>query len=554
MPKQNLIEEQARKAILDGMAIVANIVGATLGPRGKTVILSRPAGIPGPPLITKDGVTVARYISLSDPFENEGAKLIQEVAGKTNSEAGDGTTAATILCHAIFKEGNRLIAAGHNAMAIERGIHRAAAAVRGHLKKIAQPVDQGDLEAIRNVAMIAANSDRDLGQHIAQALHKVGVEGVVMVDTSPTIETTLELSEGLQFERGFISPHFIVNRAQAVTVYDNCNVFVTDRRLIDGDLMAKFLQLYMEMLGQAPLIIIAEDVAEGALQVLAVNNGKQLNIGGRILACQVCPIKAPGSGPAKKDEIEDIAVFTGAQAFTVARGDDILKASKDDFGSAGKVIVAPGRTTIINGEGSPLRVENRKDEIRSRIADPAIKEFERAQLERRLALLSSSIATIKIGSSVHSKLLEKRDRVEDSVSATRAALKEGIVPGGGMALLRCIPVLRALRENIDANEGAGVDVVLQALDRPLHRLASNAGASGDLIVGRALEPAPCPGWGYNAELDRFEDLVAAGIVDPVKVVRLALENSAELAGLLLTSAAMVVDIPEPLTAADARPR
>jgi chaperonin GroEL len=554
MSKQNLIEEQARKAILDGMETVANIVGATLGPRGKTVILGRPAGIPGPALITKDGVTVARYISLPDPFENEGAKLIQEVAGKTNSEAGDGTTAATILCHALFKEGNRLIAAGHNAMAVERGIRRAVDCCRDHLKQMARPIDQADLASIRNVAMIAANSDPELGGIISKALHKVGVEGVVMVDTSPTIDTTLELSEGLQFERGFISPHFIVNRAQAVTIYDNCNIFVTDRRLIDGELIGKFLGNYLGMCGQAPLVIIAEDVAEGALQVLAVNNGKQLSINGRILPCQVCPVKAPGSGPTKKEELEDIAVFTGAQAFTIARGDDILKATKDDFGSAAKVVIANGRTTIIDGQGSPLRIENRKDEIRSRIADPAIKEFERAQLERRLALLSSSIATIKIGSSVHSKLLEKRDRVEDSVNATRAALKEGIVPGGGMALLHCIPHLRRLRENIDAAEAAGVDVVLRALDRPLHRLASNAGASGDLIVGQALEAAPCPGWGFNAATGKFEDLLLAGIIDPVKVVRLALENSAELAGLLLTSAAMVVDVPETPTTVNTGPR
>ncbi len=374
--------------------------------------------------------------------------------------------------------------------------------------------------------------------------------------------------EGLQFDRGFISPHFIVNRAQAVTIYENCNIFVTDRRLIDGELMGKFLQHYMTLVGQAPLLIIAEDVAEGALQVLAVNNGKQLNIGGRILACQVCPVKAPGSGPSKKEELEDIAVFCGATAFMIGRGDDILKASKDDFGSAAKVIVAPGRTTIVDGEGSPLRLDNRKDEIRTRIADPQIKEFERAQLERRLALLSSSIATIKIGSNVHAKLLEKRDRVEDSVNATRAALKEGVVPGGGMALMRSIPILRALLDKSSTDDSAGIDVVLQALDRPLHRLATNAGASGDLMVGKVMELVDGAGpyesqddyasdlseWGYNAERDQIENLFDAGIIDPVKVVRLALENSAELAGLLLTSAGMIVDIPEPPTAADPRPR
>lgn len=549
MAKQNLVEAEARGALLNGMETVANIVGATFGRRGKTVVLGRPMG---PAIITKDGVTVARYMSVSDPFENEGAKLIQEVAGKTNTEAGDGTTAATILCHAIFAEGNRLLAAGHNSMAVERGIQRAVEIVRIELKRLARPIDPTDLEAIRAVALIAANADQELGSVIAKAVHKVGVEGVVMVDTSPTTETTLETSEGLQFDRGFVAPSFMLNRAQGVTIYENCNIFITDRRLIDGELMGKFLLLYMTICGQSPLMIVAEDIAEGALQVLNVNNGKQLNIGGRILLCQVCPVKTPGSGPSKKEELEDIAVFCGAQAFTLARGDDILKATKDDFGSAAKVVITPGRTTIVNGAGSPLRLDNRKDEIRSRIADPGAKEFERAQLERRLALLSASIAVIKIGSSVHSKLLEKRDRVEDSVNATKAALKEGIVPGGGMALLRCIPVLEAALEGMVSQESVGLMIVLKALDRLLHRLASNAGDSGDLIVGKALEIVreaddSKSGWGYNAATMQFEDLVLAGIVDPVKVVRLALENSAELAGLLLTAAAIVVDVPDPIT-------
>jgi chaperonin GroEL len=558
MAKENQFEEEARKAILTGMATVAAIVGATLGPRGKTVILGRPMG---PALITKDGVTVARYISLPDPFENEGAKLIQEVAGKTNAEAGDGTTAATILCHAIFSEGNKIIAAGHNAMSVERGIQRAVGCVREELKKMAQPVDPKDITQIRHVAMIAANSDPVLGDVIARAVHRVGVEGVVMVDTSPTIDTDVEFSEGLQFDRGFLAPQFMLDRAKGVTVFENCNIFVTDRRLIDGELMGKFLLNYFVQCGQAPLLIIAEDVAEGALQVLVVNNQKRVQIAGRELFCQVCPVKAPGSGPTKKEELEDIAIFSGARAFVIAQGDDITTAGKDDFGSAAKVVITPTRTTIVNGEGSVLRLDTRKDEIRTRIAEPATKEFERAQLERRLALLSASIAVIKIGSAVHSKLLEKRDRVEDSVSATKAALKEGIVPGGGMALMRAIPALRAAIPKMAHEEQIGAQVILSVLDRPLHRLASNSGVSGDLIVGRVLQLVDGVGpyedaadftsslaeWGYNAATDRIENLVEAGVIDPVKVVRLALENSAELAGLLLTSAAMVVDIPEPTT-------
>lgn len=551
--KQNLKNELARTAILAGMAEVADIVGATLGPRGQTVVLDRPFGTP---LVTKDGVTVAKQISVPDPFQNAGAKLIQEVAQRTNMEGGDGTTAATILTHAIFKEGVKVVAAGANSMAIERGIHRAVASVVAHLASIAQPVAQDDIEQIRHVATIAANGDQEMGDVIARALHRVGLEGLCRVDTSPTLETTLEISEGLQIERGFLTPHFIIDRGRGVTLLKDANIFVTDRRMIDGEQAGKFLTRYLSLCGQAPLLIVAEDVAEGALQVLAVNNGKALNIGGRALQCTVVPIRAPGSGPTKKDELEDIAILSGARAYTVQNGDDITQVKEEDFGSASEIVITPHMTTIVGGAGPAVRVDTRKDELRSRIADPALKDFERTQLERRLALLSASIAVIKIGSSVHSKLLEKRDRVEDSVNATKAALKEGIVPGGGTALIRCLPALSQLILEMGGDEQIGARIVAQALSAPLHRLASNAGKSGDVIVQRVVEfgskvPRACAenypdtsNFGYNAEADRFEDLVEAGIVDPAKVVRLSLQNSAELAGLLLTSAALVVDVPE----------
>lgn len=539
MAKQILTGGEAHQALLRGMNKVADVVGATLGPRSGTVVLGRPMGAA---LVTKDGVTVAESISVSDPFENEGAKLIQEAARKTNQEAGDGTTAATILTRAMFLEGVKVVAAGHNAMAVERGMQKGVATVVAALADLAQPVDQTDLDAIRKVATISANSDTEMGDVIARAVHRVGLEGVVMVNTSPTLETTLEITEGLQFERGMVTPHFMTERSRGITIYEGCNVFVTDRRLIDQNHMGQFLENYLMVCGRVPLLIIAEDIAEGALQVLVVNAGRGL---------QVVPVKTPGSGATKKEELEDIAVWTGARAYTVAGGDDILKVKKEDFGSADRVIVSTRNTTIVGGHGQAIRVETRKDEIRSRIAEPEAKEFEKAQLERRLALLSASVAVIKIGSSVHSKLLEKRDRVEDSVNATKAALKEGIVPGGGVALIRCLPALQAMITSMDGEEKVGAEIVAKALTQPLWRLATNAGQSGDVIVGKveafnAYDTVPYKSpFGYNAATDRMEDLLEVGIIDPAKVVRLALQNSAELAGLLLTSAALVVDLPEP---------
>lgn len=568
--KQNLKNEDARKAILAGMAEVADIVGATLGPRGQTVILDRPFGAP---LVTKDGVTVAKQIAVPDVFENAGAKLIQEVAQKTNMEAGDGTTAATILTHAIFREGVKVVAAGANSMAIERGIHRAVATVVAQLAVLAQPIAKDQIDAIRHIATIAANGDKEMGDVIARAVHRTGIEGVCRVDTSPTIETTVDFTEGLQFERGLLAPYFMTDPGRGVAIHENCNIFVTDRRMIDQKQMAAFLELYGQIAGRAPLLIVAEDIAEGALQVLAVNSPPARASKNLPQIAPICPVRCPGSGATKKEEIEDIAIFCGARAYTLNTGEDFTALKLEDLGSADRVEVTPYRTTIIGGHGASIRLETRKDELRSRIAEPTVKEFEKGELERRLALLSTSVAVIKIGSSVHSKLLEKRDRVEDSVNATRAALKEGIVPGGGTALIRCLPALNDLIAKLDGgDEKTGARIVAQALTAPLHRLATNAGQSGDVIVGEVvamnfpdvwirthLEAGVdafienLKDWGYNAATDRFEDLIESGIVDPAKVVRLALQNSAELAGLLLTSAALVVDLPEPQSAVQPRP-
>jgi chaperonin GroEL len=557
--KQIKLKDDSRNAVLAGMNVVADLVGSTLGPKGQTVILGRQAGLHAAALVTKDGVTVARNISLPDSFENEGAKLIQEVAAKTNTMAGDGTTAATILTRAIFREGLRQVTAGADSQAVERGISLAIERVVQTLKAMAVKFEQADLAQLVAVATVAANGEVEVGEVIGKAVHLAGLEGNYTLDPSPTSQTTLEVSDGLQFERGFISPTFVTDRTRGMTVYENCRIFVTDRRLIDQKQTQTLIQMYVDALNKTPLLIIAEDVEGAALQILA---GGRLP-DGSALALMVCPVRAPGSGTDKKESLEDIAALTGARPYMVARGDQPEKAKLEDFGAADKVIVTPHRTTIIGGRGNPIVVETRKDELRSRIKDPETKEFVRAQLERRLAGLCASIAVIKIGSLVNSKLLEKRDRCEDSLNATIGALQEGVVPGGGTALIRCLPALSELILTMDGDRRIGAQIVARALTAPLHQLATNCGQSGDIIVGEVQamnDPekwmrrhlgkhemrnglcGPAAQWGWNAAMDEYQDLVGYGIVDPVKVVRLALENAGELAGLLLTSAGMVVDV------------
>lgn len=548
MPRQILFREDARAALLRGIAAVADAVGATLGPCGQTVVLARPLG---PPLVTKDGVTVAKNISLPDPMENEGAKLVQEVAQRTNSEAGDGTTAATILTHALYKEGLRQVTAGADPQSIERGIRSATACVVQALRDRAIPIAQTDMAQIASIATIAANGDTEMGTVIAHAVAAAGLEGNFSLDESPSLESSFTISEGLEFKRGLLAPHFMTDRARGQTVFERCNIFVTERRLIDPKLLEPFLQMYVRRAGDVPLLIVAEDIEGGALTLLAANHGRSL---------RVCPVRTPGSGPSKKEEIEDIAVLTGAKVFSVSRGDDPSVATLDDLGSADRVIITQHRTTIVGGHGSPLKIEARKDELRGRVADPDTTDFDKALCERRLAALAAKVAVIRIGSSVQSKLLEKRDRAEDSLNATLAALREGIVPGGGTALIRCLPSLESTIALLHGDLRTGATIVARALTAPLHRIATNAGKSGDIVVGEVvamnesslykdIHSLPVSSdisvWGYNATADRFEDMILAGIVDPVKVVRLALENAAEMVGLLLTSAALVVDLPVP---------
>lgn len=562
MPKEIRFHAEARKLLLAGMNEVADAVGATLGPRGQTNVLSRPFGAP---LVTKDGVTVARDIVLADRWANEGAKLIQEVAQKTNAIAGDGTTAATVLARALFAEGEKRVAQGADRRAIEYGMQRAVQVVIERLKQMATGIRQDDLKTITNVATIAANSDKEVGEVIAKAIHTVGLEGLVRFDQSPTTKTTFDVASGLQFERGYLSPVFINQPQRGEVVFQNPNIFVTDRRLIDPKVMIPFLQAYTQKAGKVPLVIICEDCEGAALQMLVVNNHKAL---------EVAVVRTPGVGPAKKEQIEDVAIYCGAKPYMVQTGEDPAKLIFEDLGSADAVIINAHQTAIVGGKGSELRIETRKDEIRSRLADTKIKDHEKHVLESRLALLSSAIAVIYIGASIQSKLLEKRDRVEDSVNATKAALEEGYVPGGGTALVRCLPYLREYMLTLEADARVGAAIVAEAIKRPLRTIAENAGVDPNAVVARVLglryedeqlafsdvfrpfrdgaHPMPvvprCDrliDWGYNAADDCFQNLVEAGIVDPVKVVRLALENAAELAGLLLTTAALIVEFPDP---------
>ena len=539
MSKQFLLHDEARAAILRGMNTAADIVGSTLGPLGGTVVLGRPAGY-GPAKVTKDGVSTAAELELPDPWENEGAKLIIEVAKRTNQEAGDGTTAATILTRAIFREGCRQITAGCNPHAIKRGIQQAVVCVTDELKRIAQPIprigDIPDLDTLIHIATIAANGDAEIGTVIGEAVQKAGLEGTYSPDTSPDGKTTYTITEGLQFQRGFIDQTFMRDRAAGQTVFHDCNVFVTDRRLVDGPQMVTFLQNYQAKAAHVPLLIIAGDVESAALSTLAVNNLNNI--------VQACAVRTPGTGEARKDEIEDIAILTGARYFQTSNLDLPETATIQDFGSARKVIVTPHHTTIVGGEGAALSIETRKDELRGRLADPKLTDFDRAVCERRLAAISASIVVFHIASKTDSNYREISDRFEDSLRATLAALKEGIVPGGGTALLRTLPALQSLIDTLQGDEKTGAQIIAQSLSAPLRQIATNAGKSGDVIVEKLFTDLNTNGWGWNAAADRFEDMPAAGIIDPAMVVRLALQNSAEQSALLLTAKAMIIDLPE----------
>ncbi len=525
MAKQVIHGEESRQAILRGVNQLADAVKVTLGPKGRNVVIEKKFGSP---TITKDGVTVAKEIELKDALENAGAQMVREVASKTSDVAGDGTTTATVLAQAIFREGARLVAAGHNPMALKRGIDRAVDAAVNCIKGMAKPV-QG--EAIAQVGTISANGDKQIGEIIAEAMKKVGKDGVITVEESKSLETTLEVVEGMQFDRGYLSPYFVTDAERMEATLENALILIHEKKI---SAMKDLLPLLEQVARQGkPLLIIAEDVDGEALATLVVNKLRG--------TLQVCAVKAPGFGDRRKAMLEDIAVLTGGQVISEDLGIKLENVKIEDLGRAKRVTVDKDNTTIVEGAGKAEKIKARVEQIRVQIENTT-SDYDREKLQERLAKLVGGVAVIKVGAATETALKEKKARVEDAMHATRAAVEEGIVPGGGVALLRAQKAL----ENIELGEDEerfGVQIVRRALEEPLRQIAINAGLEGAVVVNRVASESS-ESFGFNAATGEFEDLVAAGVIDPAKVTRTALQNAASIAGLMLTTEALITELPE----------
>lgn len=517
--------ESSRYAILNGVNTLANAVKVTLGPKGRNVVLERKFGSP---IITKDGVTVAKEIELSDKLENIGAQMVREVASKTNDVAGDGTTTATVLAQAIFREGLRNVAAGANPMALQRGIHKATERVVEELKKLSKPVE-GD--AIAQVGTISANGDRTIGELIAEAMKKVGNEGVITVEESKTMQTELEVVEGMQFDRGYISPYFVTNPEKMECVLEDVLILIHEKKISS---MRDLLPLLESIVSEGKsLLIIAEDVEGEALATLVVNKLRG--------TLNVCAVKAPAFGDRRKAILQDIAILTGGKVISEDVGIKLENVQISDLGRAKKVRVDKDNTTIIEGAGDAAAIEGRIKQIRQEIKETT-SDYDREKLQERLAKLVGGVAIIKVGAATETEMKEKKARVEDAMFATRAAVEEGIVPGGGVALLRAQKALDDLKLD-DPDEQIGVEIVRRSLEEPLRLIASNAGYEGSIVVEKVREN-PNVNFGFNAATETYSDLVKDGVIDPTKVVRTALQNASSIASLLLTTEAVVADMPE----------
>jgi len=518
MSKQITYGDESREAILRGINSLANAVKVTLGPRGRNVILSRPFGSP---TITKDGVRVAREISLKDPLENMGAQMVREVASKTSDVAGDGTTTATVLAQAIYREGVKNVAAGASPGQIKIGIDKAVDAVVAELKAQAQPVTG---EMIAQVGIISANHDETIGRIIAEAMEKVGRDGVITVEEARTLDTTLEVVEGLQFDRGYLSPYFVTDPEKMQVVLENPLILIHEAKLRSLPDLLPLLERVAEM-GQ-PLLIVAEDVEGEALATLVVNKLRG--------TLKVAAVKAPGYGDRRKAMLEDLAVLTGGRAISVDLGIKLQTLDAADLGTAKKVIVDKDTTTIIEGAGSRQSIESRVKQLRAQVEDTT-SDYDREKLQERLAKLVGGVAVIKVGAATESEMKEKKARVEDAMHATKAAVEEGIVPGGGVALLRASAVLHTLK--LEGDQQVGVRIITRAIEEPMRWIATNAGQEGSIVVQRVKDMTGHGG--FNAQTETFEDLVQAGVIDPAKVVRSALQNAASIASLLLTAQAVI---------------
>jgi chaperonin GroEL len=522
--KQLLFDEEARKAVLSGVMQLARAVKVTLGPKGRNVVLDKKFGSP---LVTKDGVTVAKEIELEDPYQNMGAQMVREVASKTSDVAGDGTTTATVLAESIYREGLKNVAAGSNAMAIKRGIDKAAALVMEELKKLSAKVK--DRTEISQVASIAANGDTAIGDKIADAMEKVGKDGTITVEEAKGIETTLEVVEGMQFDRGYLSPYFVTNAETMEAVLEDCYVLIFEKKISNLKDLLPLLQKVAET--GRPLLAISEDVEGEALATLVVNKIRG------VLKCAA--VKAPGFGDRRKAMLEDIAILTNGKMISEDLGIKLENISLPDLGQAKRVLIDKDNTTIIEGGGSKSAIKARVSQIKLQIEETT-SDYDREKLQERLAKLAGGVAVLSVGAATETEMKEKKARVEDALHATRAAVEEGIVPGGGVAFLRCLPALD--KAKFDGDEDIGRTIVMKAMESPIRQIAENAGREGSIVVQEVKSKKG--GYGYNAETDQFENLVEAGVIDPTKVTRIALQNAASIAGLLLTTEALVAEIKE----------
>jgi chaperonin GroEL len=528
--KQIVYSENSRQAILRGVNQLADAVKVTLGPRGRNVVLEKKFG---GPTITKDGVTVAKEIELKDPLENMGAQMVREVASKTSDTAGDGTTTATILAQSIFREGVKAVAAGANPMALKRGIEKAVEVIVNEVKKLSKDVK--DNETIAQVGTISANGDTDIGNTIAEAMKKVGKDGVITVEESRTMSTELQTVDGMQFDRGYLSPYFITDPERMECVVEDPYILIHEKKISN---MKDLLPL-LEQIARSgkPLLVIAEEVEGEALATLVVNK-----LRGTLNACAV---KAPGFGDRRKAMLEDIAILTGGKALMEETGIKLEGVRLEDLGRAKRVTVDKDNTTIVDGAGTQKTIEGRIKQLRAQI-DETTSDYDREKLQERLAKLAGGVAIIKVGAATETEMKEKKARVEDALHATRAAVEEGIVPGGGVALLRAVKGLDGLKVNGD--EQIGVNIVRRAVEEPVRQIVGNAGYEGAIVIEK-IRSSNDPHYGFNAATAEYEDLVKAGVIDPTKVTRSALQNASSIAALMLTTEAMIAEIPEKKSAA-----
>jgi chaperonin GroEL len=522
--KQIAFSQSAREEIARGLNLLADTVKVTLGPRGRNVIIEKSWGSP---TVTKDGVTVAKEVELADKLANMGAQMVKEVASKTSDVAGDGTTTATVLAQAIYNEGARLVAAGHNPMDLKRGVDAAVAKIVDELKSLSKPC-KGKTE-IAQIGTISANGDRTIGDLLAEAMEKVGKEGVITVEEAKSMETTLDVVEGMQFDRGYISPYFVTDPERMEAVLEDCYILIHEKRLSN----MKDLVPLLEQVAKSgkPLLVVAEEIEGEALATLVVNKLRG--------TLRVCAVKAPGFGDRRKEMLKDLAVLTGGQAITEDLGLKLENLTLKDLGRAKRVTVDKDNTTVVEGAGKRSDIDARCKQIRTQIEETT-SDYDREKLQERLAKLVGGVAVVKVGAATESEMKEKKARVEDALNATRAAVEEGIVPGGGVALLRCVRALDAL--TFDDDRQYGVQIIRRAAEEPLRQIVRNAGLEGSIVVEKVRQGSGA--YGFNAATESYEDLVAAGVIDPAKVVRTALQNSASVASLMLTTEALIAERPK----------